>query len=54
MYDIQVQSSEVTILLTLHSRFSTIFIEFLEVESYGVLREFLRDVWYSKTGVLLG
>jgi len=26
MYDIQVQGSEVTILLTLHSRFSAIFI----------------------------
>jgi len=33
MYDTQVQGSEVTILLTLHSRFSADFIGFPEVES---------------------
>jgi len=33
MYDTQVQGSEVTILLTLHSRFSAVFIGFPEVES---------------------
>jgi len=33
MYDTQVQDSEVTILLTLHSRFSAVFIGFLGVES---------------------
>jgi len=33
MYDTQVQGSEVTILLTLHSRFSAVFIGFPGVES---------------------
>jgi len=33
MYDTQVQGFEVTILLTLHSGFSAVFIGFPEVES---------------------
>jgi len=48
--DTQVQGSEVTILLTLHSRFSAVFIgfpgiEFMALTSYGILRGFLRDMW---------
>jgi len=33
MYDTQIQGSEVTMLLTLHSRFSAVFIRFPGVES---------------------
>jgi len=36
MYDTQVQGSEVTILLTLQSRFSAVFIGFPRVESYDI------------------
>jgi len=48
-HDTQVQGSEVMI-LTLHSRFSAVFIgfpgvEFMALMSYGVLQEFLRDMW---------
>jgi len=43
MYNTQVQGSKVTILLTLHSRFSAVFIGFPGVES-------INELW-SLTGV---
>jgi len=36
MYDTQVQGSEITILLTLQSRFSAVFIGFSELRVYDI------------------
>jgi len=40
MYDVQVQGSEITILLTLHSRFSAFSSDSQELSVYGI-----NEVW---------